>query len=345
MTYVVGLNQLGANAIICDTRVTWWRSTTKVGGANTSLKSGLLFPGCIYGIVGDLGAARDFIIEGKRYLTGTNTLAGFWEKFTGFVKQYAFQPTIDGSFQLLLSSRNLGSPRFYVLNSTEATLEAQGKLVTLGSGKEILDASIDRLISDRSTMIDELIEQNKIPPFSFPYFYCLWLNEMTQGTELSRLEEYDVGGIFHFLWQDWQHEHAQFPAVYALSAADVRRKTICTWICRVVYAEGALVVDNPITNAREIFIDTAARPSFAVADFDDVRRSISSEVDSAPFYYFCGFGFSDPGHRGEFGFSITTENKFVVTKDGWIDPKYRALIEDKFSRDYCLKLENEREVA
>lgn len=341
MTYIVGVNQLGVNAIICDTRVTWWRSTMEIRGANTSLKSGLLFPGCIYGIVGDLGAARDFIIGCKHYLTGTNTLEGFWKRFLDFVEQYPFQHQADDSFQLLLSSRNLGNPRLYVLDSTDKTVKDQRKLVTLGSGKKILDEPINRLVLERSRMIDELIVGNKIPTFSFPYFYCLWLNEMTQGMELSKLEECHVGGVFHFLWQDPRCEHAQLPAVYVLSSADVRRKTIYSWIYRVVYAEGALVIDNPITNAREIFIDTAARPSFAEADYNDVKSRISLEVDSAPFYYFCGFGFSDPRHRGEFGFSITNENKFVVRKDGWIDPRYKALIQDKFSQDYRLKLKNE----
>lgn len=344
VTYVIGINQLGVNAIICDTRVTWWRSNTKRGGANISLKSGLLFPGCIYAMVGDSSAARSFIINCKQYLTGKNSLVGFWADFLDFVHTYGSKLDKTVAFYLMLSSRHSGKPEFYVFDSIEAVVRPQGNLVTLGSGKTILDAVIHRLVDRNSKFVEELLIQHNIPQFTFPYFYCLWLNEIAQGMELSKLEEYDVGGIFHFLWQDAQGEHAQHPAVYVLSTADVKQKTIYSWIYRVVHVEGALVVENPIINAREVMIDTAARPSLE-SEYrlhrEELMRRIKAGADSQPYYYFCGFGFSDPKHRGDFGMHVTTKNDFVVRKDGWIAPRYKALMRDKFLKDYTIKLENE----
>lgn len=150
------------------------------------------------------------------------------------------------------------------------------------------------------------------------------------------LEKYHVGGTFHFLWQDMQGEHTQFPAVYVLSDADPKKKIICSWLYRVAYAQGALVVDNPITNAREIIMDSAARPNFKLIPTDKLKLDIAREIDAQPFYYFCGFGFSDPKHRGEFGIAITTEGKYVVDKNCTISPFFKTQVQEKFSRDYKL---------
>jgi hypothetical protein len=337
MTYIVGINQFDINAIICDTHVSWWRLNQKVKGENVGLKSGLLFPGCIYGISGSLAHARTFIINCKLYLTGQYTLPDFWERFLEFIRSYQFPITKDSYFQLLLSSRNHGTPKFYVLDSKKSVIEPRGRFTSLGSGKPILDQYVQKLVSLNTAIINKFITvEKRLPHFTFPYLYCLWLNERAQGMDLSSLEKYHVGGIFHFLWQDIQGEHAQFPALYVLSAADPKNKIIYAWHYRVAYAQGALVVDNPITNAREIIMDTAARPNVGLIPNDKLKLDITREIDAQPFYYFCGFGFIDPKHRGEFGVAITTEGKYAVDKAGHISPHMQAFIEDKFSRDYNL---------
>jgi len=337
MTYVVGISQFDINAIICDTHVSWWRFNQKVKGENVGLKNGLFFPGCIYGISGSVDDARNFIISCKSYLTGNHTLPHFWEMFLEFVNSYSFPRINDSSFQLLLSSRNQGSLQFYVLDSRNSACEPCDKFISIGSGKPMLDQHVQNLVSLNTDIINKLVTvEKRLPRFTFPYLYCLWLNELSQGMDLLSLEKHHVGGIFHFLWQDIQGEHAQCPTVYVFSDADPTKKTIYSWVYRVAYAQGALVVDNPITNAREIIMDTAARPNFGLIPSDQLNLDIGKEIDAQPFYYFCGFGFADPKHRGEYGIAITTERKYVVDKAGSIFPPFNALLQDKFSRDYKL---------
>jgi len=332
MTYIVGVSQSGTNAIISDTHVTWWSAKTKAKSANTGLKSGLLFPGCIYGVSGASGEARRFIIGCKQYLTGRYTLKQFWERFLNYTENYCFNKDRCSSFEILLSSRNLGSPQFYILCSTTGVIVPQKGLVTLGTGKYILDSYLERLVEQNVNIIDNMINvEKKLPNFTFPYLYCMWLNELTQGFELAVLEKYHVGGVFHFLWQDYGQEQAQYPAVYVLSAADTVNKEIHSWIYRISYSQGALVIDNPVTNSREIIMDTAARPNFKILPWEDLKVKINREIDAQPFYYFCGFCFSDPKYQGGYGISITTEGKYAVDRNGVIAPKFKTFLADVFS--------------
>lgn len=334
MTYILGINQLGINAIICDTRVTTWRSEKRVSGANIALKSGLLFPGCIYGITGDIDSARSFIIECKEILTGKGTLLSFWDKFIGFIEIFRNRHK-TGKFTLLLSSRNHGHPKFYTLDFPSGELAEVGRFVTLGSGKQILDVHVDNLYNKRSTIIDKVILENNIPEFTFPYFYCLWLNEISLGMDASTLEEYDTGGVFHFLWQDSKGEHSQHPAVYVLNDADIKNKIIYEYIFRVAFSEGALIYENPIQNEMEILIESAARPILGVSLKH--REAITREAKKLPYYYFCGIGFANPSYRGEFGFHVTTKRDYIVKRDGWMDDRHRRLIASKFERNFRLE--------
>ena len=85
MTYILGVKQRGANAIISDLRVsrrtpdqTWW-------GANTALKSGKLFDGCMFGRAGNAEVSRDFIVafkaEIKDYMASVSDL---WHRLRQF---------------------------------------------------------------------------------------------------------------------------------------------------------------------------------------------------------------------------------------------------------------------
>lgn len=334
MTYVLGLNQFNINTIICDMRVTWYKQNKIVRGENVGLKSGFLFPGCMYAISGSVDDARRFIIDCK-YNLRSPTLPELWEEFTEFVRNYPFRTDKDSHFELLLSTRNNGNPQFYTLDSMTSKIEHQNAPISLGTGKEILDDKIGRLVSINTDIINKMVSiEKRLPKSTFPYLYCHWLNEISQGTDLLSLEKYHVGGIFHFLYQDINNESWQGPAVYVLSSADPKSKTIYSWIYRVTYARGALVVSNPVKNVLEIFTDTAADPQVESIQPSRLKDDIIREADAQPYHYFCGFGFSDPKHRGEMGIAITNEGKYVVDKTGNISPFFRKKIAEKFSRDY-----------
>jgi len=287
--------------------------------------TGLLFPGCIYAWAGHVEEARKFVTECKEFLKGDNKIEGFWYRFVDFVNVYPFDNAKE--FQLLLSVRCSGQPRFYLISSKQPSLLVQNNsIVTLGSGKEMLDGVIMGEFSKRTQMVDDAmkhvdnaIRPHRVHPATFPYFYCLWLNEIALGMQLSKLEEHDVGGIFHFLWQDSSGEHAQEPSVYLLSAADLKTRTVYHWLYRVAYADGCLVVENPIVGFVEVFADTSTRPelvSMTAAELDEFREKMVNKANSQPFYYFFGLGFADPKDRNEFLVNITTAGDYVVSRQG-----------------------------
>ena len=345
MTYIVGIQEFGINAVICDTRVTWWRSNKKVGGANVSLKSGILFPGCLYAITGDKYEAGKFIKAFKQEIEGTrNTLQGLWNDFNKFYKVYFSKTGKKADFSLLLSSRCEGQPQFYLMDTENGIQAYDESSITLGSGKQVLDHTFLKLFQSRRSAINKIIAKGDLPQFTFPYFYCLWLNEIAQGDELSRLEQNDVGGIFHFLWQDSTNEYAQHPAVYVLSAANDDIRTIYIWIYIVAYIEDCLVVENPIIEATEYFFSSISRPSRTQDHYFNRWHEVVSEIDkqanSLPFYYFCGFGFPQITKRGPFGCHVTTINNYVIKKDGYLSPDYKSFIVKSLGKDYTMTLEN-----
>ena len=345
MTYILGINDFGENAIICDTRVTWWRSDKKAGGANISLKCGMLFSGCLYAITGDIDEAGKFIRAFKAKIDGTwNNLQGLWSDFIKFEESYFSKAINKASFSLLLSSRCQGEPKFFILDSQNGVRLVDDSLVTLGSGKEILDTTVQKWFENRRSYIREIIKDNGLPEFTFPYFYCLWLNEIAQGEQLSILERYNVGGIFHFKYQDLKNDYSQLPAVYVLSAADEDNKLVHVWIYRVSCVQDCLVVDNPIMDAREFLFSSIARPSRLkdnyLNNWNNVVKEIDNQANSLPFYYFCGFGFPQMKHRGPFGCHVTSKNDCVITKGGYIAKEFKALIVDSLRKDYGLVLEN-----
>ena len=80
MTYIVALGQPGMNTIFADSRVSWNYGRQ---GRNDGMKIGLLFPGCIYAMLGNVFAAREFVRSFKESIySTTDTIAGFWERST-----------------------------------------------------------------------------------------------------------------------------------------------------------------------------------------------------------------------------------------------------------------------
>ena len=135
MTYVVGVNYLEYSSIICDNRITYRDGL----GENTALKSGVLFPGCIFGFsANNVEVARDFILSAKYHVGESRSISELWTSFVFFVKDYSFSQSKDDWFEIILSTRALGKPRLFRVNPSTRLTFVESKLVTTGSGKDIL---------------------------------------------------------------------------------------------------------------------------------------------------------------------------------------------------------------
>src|SRR5688500_1135790 len=132
MTYIIGFSIDGVNSILSDTRVTL---TATQQGQNTVIKTGILYPGCIYGIAGNIDNAFDFIKAVQMFVKDVSDISSAWEKLNELISFYDFPSEREQDpFQILLSSRHSGQPKFYVLySSTRKLIQCDDEWVSLGS--------------------------------------------------------------------------------------------------------------------------------------------------------------------------------------------------------------------
>jgi hypothetical protein len=294
MTYLVGLRFPASTIIIADEMVSRGHERER-----HALKTGLAFVGTHYGLCGNAHAGREFIIELKAAFDGrVGNLPAIWEWFLDFFRDYKFDPQLD--FKLLLSSRNLGAPRLYVLDSaTRRIVEVQDDIITLGSGKKLLDPP---LMAFHTGLFPDLARQFPagMPETAHAYAYCLFLMERAFGDEYKELEDAGVGGVFHFGWTDSEAERRQDRAVYFLCVPDRSTKKVFVHLVRVLAEEMALIVECPFTNMRWHSLDAAAWPPAKILtkdELDELRRRLDARCSVGRFYFFLGMGFPRASDR------------------------------------------------
>ena len=167
MTYILAFGQPGLNAIIADSRVSWDNVAGEREGTNNALKIGVLFRGCIYGTVGSVSAAREFIRSFKESIHGsTDDGLGCWQKFERFVEQYPF-PSSNSKFQLIISNRVFGAPRFALLDSTsgldQAPIPHRYYLLAHGDGRLALNEKVDREFVPRLKELQQFLLEKNTP--------------------------------------------------------------------------------------------------------------------------------------------------------------------------------------
>lgn len=342
MTLILACKDQNFHSIISDMRVTHGTS-----GQNSAVKTGLLFRGCIFGRAGNERAGRRFITEFRETIHGErNTIDGFWQSFSSFADKYPLAQ--HGSFKLILSVRLSSGPAFYLLDSNEGlhSLERDDNdawLGAIGSGARLLSKEksskklsaylrdfVPRLKKNKEKFL-KLKEKEGIDHKYFrfkyirPFLICLWLTELSRGYEASMLErEAGVGGVFHYIHQDFQTEMPQWPSVYILGDADCQNKIIYGEMYRVVPVEGGIYIErhkppelqgNTGNVEKGIYFNSVSRPGVQFVDQDTLLSQVKNSLKDKPYFYFCGFGFSDPNQRKSYGWIVSSEG----TKDKIFD--------------------------
>jgi hypothetical protein len=338
MTYIIGFRSQGINSIISDTRVSYWTGAGPRGGENVVLKTGLLFPGCLFGRAGSAPDSQRFILSAKYALTRkpVNTVQGFWADFMRFAESYDYPSDNDSAFRILLSTRASGDPQFYVLDSQQGLSRVDESWVSLGTGKKLLDQLVEQgysgWISQMQNALPDDSFQNELPP----YLLCLWMNELSRSFEGRLLEQVGVGGVFHFVFQAQSGDYCQKPALYVINDIDKGKKTILSWQYRLCYVKQWLIVDTLIPpkqladfpngkQERIALLDEASLPPRKKGAWDrddlyrDLREDLEDELAKQPFYFFCGFGYTNPVYRKNLVFHVTTEGDYIV-EDGRLAP-------------------------
>ncbi|HDN59224.1 MAG TPA: hypothetical protein ENF20_04635 [Candidatus Marinimicrobia bacterium] len=333
MTYAIGLSAAGHNAIITDLRVTF-HDGKKVAGKNTSLKSGILFPTCIFARVGNVEHSRIFIRQARNALSYPTDSNAIWKEFEDFATAYSYPIDPRLQFKLLLSTQRQRQKQaeFFVLDSSTRSIQPTKSIITLGSGKSILDQLV---LKNYRAVIDALMEKSKDRPFHnemYPYLFCMWLTQLTKSFERVKLEEAGVGGVFHFIFHGPQGEYTQKPAFYVLFDLDKQNNQVFWWQYRVCYVEDMLVVDEMIpprqdnkwlrgAQNRTVIVDRDSvqneTTGLHIAGQDDWEETVNSAIEDQPLYYFCGLAFTNPAHRDKgFVFHMTNTDKYIISDEG-----------------------------
>ncbi len=242
MTYIVGLSHHGINSIISDLRVTSGNNR----GRNTALKTGILFPGCIFGSTGDVECIRDFVLAAKYSIGISGSIEELRGKFIDYVDFYKFPTGNDYIFQLLLSTRALMSPQFFILDSVNGLKPTNEELITLGSGKEILDVLVLKEYKNKLHEFDNVFSKADEPIYQkevTPYLMSYWLTQLSQGHHEKFLKENGVGGVFHFISQNEKEEKRQKESLYLVCKVDTRKKKIHFSQYRVSFFQNWLVLN------------------------------------------------------------------------------------------------------
>lgn len=351
LTYVVGFRQPGLNAIIADVRMTLDDHT--LDDPDMAVKTGVFFPGCLYGVVGNATEASQFISEVRESLNVEMQSAALWDLFERIAD--GFSPTRDKKrrFRLLLSSRLLGQPTFYEFDSfhglSRLPTTKDYQVYTRGSGKRLLDGYVLNLLPQLKGTQDYLLKGRRLPsPFVHevsPYLLCLWLSEFSLTVGQARLGEIGVGGEFHFMYQTCDGEGGQKPAVYIFSNAIPISKTIYSWWYRVARAGGGLYVerwpppDQSTTPSlvprrqKRLFFDATAYPAVDIAPHEMLVQDAQNDLDSQPFWFFCGIGFPTWSRQSGHYFLASTkgQREELIAEDGSVTPKLQKVIVSAFT--------------
>ncbi|MDQ5822766.1 MAG: hypothetical protein M3441_00965 [Chloroflexota bacterium] len=334
MTYILGLQMRGFNAIIADQR-----ATSGNDGSNDSVKTGVLFPGCIYGRIGSERQSARFI---RAVTLGIQAgkctrISDAWAYLESYADSFAYADGENDAFILLLSSRVSGTPRFYELRSGEGIRpwpEEGVGIRTYGSGAAILDDYVAGKAADGlpHPMGMSFIERAEVAQkdmlaagftsdtvtYTTPYMLCLWLTELTINYERTRLEACGVGGMFYHILQTSQAEGTPYAALYVFTRPEIvanRRTLYFAWF-RTAQAGNGLYVERFVAAGfdsdtptdvidKRIVIDVVSRPDL-IGDYDQdaLYKEMEAELNAQHYAYFVGIGQYEPDHRAQATFLL-----------------------------------------
>ncbi|MCB0343982.1 MAG: hypothetical protein KDD66_02650 [Bdellovibrionales bacterium] len=338
-----------SNVIFCDTLITVSSKTQRLKLHRDGVKSGILFPGCIFGLTGSLNSARAFITAFREVTADkTGSPARLWNSFVDFCCKYEFDLDPEEAFQLILSSRASGKPKFYFFDSLlgfSAPPECDDKfLMGFGSGvatmEELIQETIIPKYESMESIVDKMIENQPISSEQvFPYLLSLWLSEFSLTFESSKLRAASVGGPFHFVAQTAHSEAPQQPAAYFFLNPNLPKKEIYADFFRVVPVANGVYIESMrperrrhrelyVQASKSVFFDTMTRPDASYLSNEEMLSEVKEMLSAMPFFCFSGFGFTDPRLRHTSGFIFTNNGKReeLFTKDGKPSPWLQSFL-------------------
>jgi len=237
MTFLVTLRRLGISSIVADSLVTEQAGHDR-NYSFASIKNGVLCPGIIYGVCGDAEGALRFITEFRAAVTVVDP-HNAWKEFERFVNRYHFPKPPRGRFGIQLSSRHLGSPRFYSIDSyQERIIECDQDVGFMGSAgadlDEICGAFLGAFLNEKRAS-ELLIQYPSLRPRDIPHFLVFFLFQQSFGDRSYELQQIGVGGYSSYVWQDKDAEGRQTPGLYLIAQGYPEKRVLVIHRHRIAF--------------------------------------------------------------------------------------------------------------
>jgi len=330
MTYVVAAKHFGSSAIVADMGV---RNEGRRDLADIALKSGALFPGCIYGISGHAQSARRFLEDFK---SGIRTDRSIVENWTELLERcQTRQPdSAADRFQLVISSRHAGEPELFTFDSTVRGLSPAADFVTIGAGASVLDSLV---VEARSHVFAPTMAT--LAGFGaldmWPAIYTLWLTQhsLSQDYDLRTcLHRVGVSGLFHYIAQSATEERRQQEIIYTFVDFDSTERRLVYVIYKVAAGEHFVRVVDPIEDTTRVCFDSHTDLALSWSDgrppSPELRAYVQSCLgDDASLF---AFGFLNTTYFDRIFFNITQKGRVpgVTMSEGRLSPTAWNYIEE-----------------
>jgi len=308
MTYIVAVEHFGKVAIVADMGVSFHGERTV---EESALKTGVLFPGCIYGIAGAADEARRFIERIRAIPKAGQSVDENWAQVAGAIGQ---APPSRGMnrFELLISSRSSGAPRIFKYDSSTCQLTHVPDWATIGKGSSCLDTPLGRARGSLIPTSMAVLAGNAALD-EWPSVYCLWLSQysMSQDYDLRQsLRTCGVGGLFHYIVQDGRSEARQKPAVILLSEYVASDSTIVSEFYKVACGEHVVVVDHSMSNSVHACWDEHSGADPRHRDPSDLAKEVQRLLEEEARFF--GFGYLDPEYFDRMFFDVPANGTVPV---------------------------------
>lgn len=304
MTYLVGLKRGGQTCIIADTA---WTVRTPSGPDEVfegALKTGQIFPGCVYGLAGDAVAGLRFVETCRRGLPADADMKELWAAFQRFTAVY--EDPGGWHFEAIVCERSTGRSRLFSFAPRLGLVE-HDDYVTFGAGKRSLDAPLLAFLSDTA---DELIRRvSDFSPGLVVGAACsLFLTQRSLGDEVTSLKDIGVGGIFHCVFQTNDLDGRQPPSVFLLTRL-CPGLGISYMIARVAFVRRAMVVHYVSDGQVKVLcsLDEPSMPELPNMSKDEIDAYLAEvrrEALEPPMYQFIGVASLDRETRYANAFSF-----------------------------------------
>jgi hypothetical protein len=216
MTYVVGVRQGDVASIHADSLL----SVDDQPDTIASLKNGVLFAGCIFGVAGDWEPAGRFLFKVREAVRYLEDVAEKWAMFEQVCS--AYNPGA-AEFELLLSSRiGHDRPTFFHFSSWTRRLQAaSGDFYALGRGKGLYSQRVEHFASK----VLQKMAMIAVPENQFAYPLSGVLRQTLVEDPETALDSL-VGGFFTFVEQDRWSERRQSTSLFVDLHANVHEHTV-----------------------------------------------------------------------------------------------------------------------